>query len=121
MKDSVAREAILRYFPDPPTYSAEDLGVLLRLSGRDYFVEVARVLEITASLPVSRLPGLRGRGISFWRGSAHEVRGESFEEARGFVLIKRARGDFFIASETDPVAISRKEMAVEAENYPEEE
>lgn len=120
MKESAAREGILRFFPEPPSYAAEDLGVLLRLGGRNYFLEAARVVEITGRLAVSRLPGNRARGVSFWRGRAHEVVGNSAEAARGFVLVRGGHGDFFIASEVSPLAVSRRELSEKFEDYPEE-
>ncbi len=120
MKSSTAREAILRFFAEPPEHASEDLGVLVRVRGLDYFLEADRSAEITGALPVSRLPGSRGRGVSFWRGKAHEVIGEAFETAQGFVLVRGAHGQFFIASESAPRGAARKELDASIQSYPEE-
>ena len=121
MKESAAREGILRFFPEPPSHSTEDLGVVFRLGGRDYFLDASRVVEITGALPVSRIPGAQGRGVSFWRGKAHEVRATAFEGAAGFVLVRGGHGDFFVASEVRPLAAFRRDLPADCENYPEEE
>lgn len=120
MKFTTARDAILQFFPEPPEYATRDLGVLLRFGGKDYFLEAARIVEITGPLPVSRLPGRRGRGVSFWRGMAHEVLGEAFEAARGFILVRGAHGDSFIASEIAPRGVTRRSLDASIESFPED-
>ena len=120
MKVSTARDAILQFFSEPPEYATRDLGVLLLFGGKEYFLEAARIVEITGPLPVSRLPGRRGRGVSFWRGKAHEVLGEAFDAARGFVLARGPHGDFFIASEIPPRGVSRRSLDAGVESFPED-
>ncbi len=120
MKSSTAREAILRFFAEPPEYATEDLGILVRVRGRDYFLEAARIVEITGTLAVSRLPGTRGRGVSFWRGKAPEVIGEAFESAGGFVLVRGGHGNYFLASDTPPRGAARRDLDRDLESYPEE-
>jgi len=104
---TAAREAILRYFAEPPRRTPEDLGVVFTLSGRPVFVDAHDIVEITPPLAASRLPG-GPSSVAFWRGKAFEVRG-SAENARNFLLLRGAAGAHFVASDSVPRAVSRME------------
>jgi hypothetical protein len=119
-QESPAREGILLFFPEVLPAAPDDLGVLFRSAGRYYFVDAERVAEVAPVLPVSQLPGSRGRGVAFWRGRAHEVIGEGGSAAKGFVLLRRFPADCFVVSETLPATISRRSLSPEVTDFPEE-
>lgn len=104
-----AAEAILRYFREPSRRTPEDLGIVFRSEGNDYFAGAADVLEITPALPVSPLPG-SPHGVAFWRGKAYEVRGAA-AGAVNFILVAGDAAPFFAVSESRPRAVSRAEEA----------
>jgi hypothetical protein len=116
---SAARDAIVRFFPEPPDYSTHELGILFRFQGRRLFVDAHRVVEITPPVPTSPLPGEAGRGVAFWRGGAHEVR-TGTAPAVAFLLLKTEGREFFVASEENPRAVRRKELPAGVEDLPEE-
>ena len=102
---SAAREAILRFFREPPRLTAEDLGILFETGGEELFLDASEVVEITPALPVSALPG-SSHGVAFWRGKAVEVRGAP-ERAHHLLLVRGRPQDFFVVSENRPAAVSR--------------
>jgi hypothetical protein len=104
---SAARDAILRYFREPPSLSPPDLGIVFRTGGVEWFVEASAVVEITPPLPVSALPG-SPYGVAFWRGRAIEVRGAA-SGGGNFLLLRRDQGEYFVVSDTRPMAASRGE------------
>jgi hypothetical protein len=118
---SPAREAIPRFFAEPPPISPPDLGIEIRFRGRPYFLEAGRVVEIIAAPPVSRLPAAgRARGVAFWRGRAHLVVGEATEATLYLVLIRRAESSLFCAVQDTPRLVSRAGKSPAAENFPED-
>jgi hypothetical protein len=117
-RDSPARRAIERYFPEAPLLTPDDLGLVLRHGGRDVFLPAPQVVEIAPVLPYSLLPSAPGVGISFWRGRALEVRGIGGASV-SFVLVRGKQRDYFLVSETFPTAVSRA-LAANVEPYAEE-
>ena len=109
---SAAREAILRYFREPPRLTVEDLGILFRTGGEEFFLEAADVVEITPPLPMSSLPA-SPHGVAFWRGRAVEVRGEP-SRARHLILVRGRPQDFFVVAEGRPSAVSRADAPATA-------
>jgi len=105
---SAAREAILRYFREPPRLTVEDLGILFRTGGEEFFLEAAEVVEIAPPLPISSLPA-SPHGVAFWRGRAVEVRGSS-APARHLILVRGRPQDFFVVAEDRPSAVSRADV-----------
>jgi hypothetical protein len=106
---SAAREAILKYFREPPRLTVEDLGILFRAGGEELFLAAGDVVEITPPLPISSLPG-SSHGVAFWRGRAIEVRGEP-SRARHLLLVRGNPLDFFVVAEDRPSAVSRADVA----------
>jgi chemotaxis signal transduction protein len=109
---SAAREAILRFFREPPRLTAEDLGILFETGGQEFFLEASEIVEITPPLPVSGLPG-SPHGVAFWRGRAVEVRGVP-ERAHYLLLVRGRPLDFFVVSENRPAAVSRSDVPAAA-------
>jgi hypothetical protein len=105
---SAAREAILRYFREPPRLTVEDLGILFRAGGEEFFLGAVDVVEITPPLPISSLPG-SPHGVAFWRGRAVEVRGVP-SRARQLILVRGRPQDFFVVAEDRPSAVSRADV-----------
>ena len=116
-----SQEGIALFFPEPPKLSGEDLGVKFRQGGVEYFLEAARVIAITPPLKVSPMPGQPGRGVTFWRGLALEVRGNAAMSAAGFVQIRGKRGSYLLASEIVPAALSRSQIGEGITLFPEDE
>ena len=104
---SAAREAILRYFREPPPLTAEDLGIVFVSGGKDFFLDASEIVEITPALPVSELPATP-HGVAFWRGRAIEVRGTA-SRAHHLLLLRGDPKDFFVVAESRPRAVSRAE------------
>ena len=102
---SAAREAILRYFREPPPLTPEDLGIVFESEGREFFLDASEIVEITPPLSVSALPAT-GHGVAFWRGRAIEVRGAA-SHAWNLLLLRGDPKDFFVAAEARPRAVSR--------------
>jgi hypothetical protein len=94
-----------------------DLGLVIRHSGKEIFLPAESVIEIAPALSFSTLPGAPGVGIAFWRGRAIEVRGIG-AVAESFVLVRGRDLDFFLTSESRPVAVSRA-LSGAAEAYAE--
>jgi hypothetical protein len=109
---SAAREAILKFFREPPRLTAADLGILFETGGKEFFLDAADVVEITPPLPVSALPG-SPHGVAFWRGRAVEVRGAP-ERAHHLLLVRGRPQDFFVVSENRPAAVSRADVPAAA-------
>ena len=109
---SAAREAILKFFREPPRLTAEDLGILFETGGKEFFLDASDVVEITPPLPVSALPG-SPHGVAFWRGRAVEVRGVP-ERAHHLLLVRGRPQDFFVVSENRPAAVSRADAPAAA-------
>jgi len=105
---SAAREAILRYFREPPRLTIDDLGILFPAGGEEYFLAAEDIVEITPTLPISSLPG-SPHGVAFWRGRAVEVRGVP-SRARYLVLVRGRPLDFFVVAEDRPSAVSRADV-----------
>jgi hypothetical protein len=109
---SAAREAILKFFREPPRLTPEDLGILFETGGQGFFIEASEVVEITPPLPVSALPG-SPHGVAFWRGRALEVRGVP-DRAHHLLLLRGQPLDFFVVSENRPAAVSRADVPAAA-------
>jgi hypothetical protein len=109
---SAAREAILKFFREPPRLTPEDLGILFETGGQGFFIEASEVVEITPPLPVSALPG-SPHGVAFWRGRALEVRGVP-DRAHQLLLLRGQPLDFFVVSENRPAAVSRADVPAAA-------
>ena len=105
---STAREAILRYFREPPPLTPEDLGIVFTAEGKAFFLDASEIVEITPALPVSALPRTP-HGVAFWRGRAIEVRGES-SRAHSLLLLRGDPQDFFVVADARPRAVSRAEV-----------
>ena len=105
---SAAREAILRYFREPPPLTPEDLGIVFAAGGREFFLDASEIVEITPALPVSSLPR-SPHGVAFWRGRAIEVRGAA-SRAHNLLLLRGDPQDFFVVAEARPRAVSRADV-----------
>lgn len=106
---SAAREAILRFFREPPRLTVDDLGILFTSGGESLFLEAAEVVEIAPPLPVSGLPA-SPHGVAFWRGRAIEVRGAVPSRVSHLILVRGRPQDFFVAAEDRPSAVSRADV-----------
>ena len=107
---SAAREAILRFFREPPPATPEDLGIVFATGAGPRFVDARDVVEITPALPLAGLPGGRVRGVVFWRGRPYEVRGET-AGAVNFILVRGRPEAFFVATAESPRAVGRSDAA----------
>ena len=107
---SAAREAILRFFQEPPPATPENLGIVFATAGGPRFVDAREVVEITPALPLAGFPGARARGVAFWRGRPYEVRGET-AGATNFILLRGRAEAFFVATAESPRAMGRSDAA----------
>lgn len=106
---SAAREAILRFFREPPPAVPESLGIVFASGEGPRFVDAGDVVEITPVLPVAALPGAKG-GVAIWRGRPYPVRGAT-AGAVNFLLLRGQPEAYFVASAEHPRAVGRSDAA----------
>jgi len=115
-----AHAAFGRFFEEPPSLAPADLGLVVRLRGKETFIPAESVREVTPRLSVATLPETGGRSVAFWRGRVYLVAESGEDTAKFFVLVSRGGRDFFIATEQAPRAVGRSRAGAEIAELPED-